>query len=216
MTKNMSRPVRYGLLAVFLTASLAACDSPKTETSGPATDVEDTTNNSSPEAEGTGPEQPGPENDEQSVSYPNLPAGEDDYDSSEVRQCLTVAWLGSTDVPDGVSVQVKTVRITPSGVFELAGSSCDGVQGCTDSFAFTSADESCSVSLEATASNGTEAFLRLAGRCVSQDTRQCDELLADDRSPISLYQPEPPTDEEYPEDPPSEEEPPSEESPPSG
>jgi len=212
----MSRWVRHGLLAVALTVSLAACDAPGD--SNPATDTENTETGGSPEVEGTGPEPPGPTDDGKSVSYPNLPAGEDDdsdYDSSQLRQCMTVAWLGRTDVPAGVSVQVKAVRITPPGVFDLTGSKCGGVRACADSFAFTSADESCSVSITATAANDTTAYLRLTGHCVPQDAQQCDELLADDGSPIELNQPEPQTSDESQEDPPPDEDQPSEEQPPS-
>jgi hypothetical protein len=214
MIKKIFRPVRCGLLAAALTVSLAACGSEDTGDPSPDPDITET--NSSPETEGTGPEPPRPPDDGASVSFPDLPAGKDNNnnDDSQEQQCVTIEWLGQDDVPDGVSVQVKSVRITPAGVFEISGSSCDKVQGCTDSFAFTSADESCSVSIKATATNGTPAYMRLAGRCVSKNVQQCDELLADDGSPISLFQPEgevPPEDEA----PSSEEQqPPPEESPP--
>ncbi|HEY0453373.1 hypothetical protein [Actinophytocola sp.] len=216
MTTNMSRLVRYGLLAGVVTVTLAACD---TQGSGrPAAGAETTEASSSPQTEGTGPERPRPSDDGTSVSFPDLPAGKDSYDSSEVRQCVTVAWLGRMDVPDGVSVQVKSVRITPPGVFDINGSSCHGVQGCAGSFAFTAAGESCSVSITATASNEKGANLWLAGHCVSSDPRQCDELLADGGSSISLRQPSgPPTADGPPtsDGPPSAEQPPpSEQSPP--
>lgn len=206
MTKNMSRVARIGLVAVALTISITACGTKKTGNSAPETELSDTsssspTDTSSPEVEGTGPEQPRPPDKGTAVSFPDLPAGQDDYDDSQVRQCLTVKWLGRTDIPAGVSVQVKAVRITPRGVFDINGTSCGGVRGCTASFAFTSADESCSVPLKATGTDGTNAYLRLTGRCVSRNAQQCDELLADDGSPITLSQPQPD------EDPPAEEQP---------
>jgi hypothetical protein len=217
MTKDKFCLVRQGLLAVALTASLAACGSGETRDPPPDTDITDTSG--SPEVEGTGPEPPRPPDDGKSLSYPNLPAGEaDNYTDAPLRQCVLVKWLGQTAVPDGVSVPVRSTRITPGGVFDITGSSCRGVQGCTESFSFTSADESCSVSITATGADGKEAYLRLTGHCVSKNARQCDELLADDRSPISLHQPEP--DEESPEDPTTDEvpttdeQPTSEESPP--
>jgi hypothetical protein len=213
MTKNVSRLARFGLVAVALTILITACGTKETGNPAPDADSADTSSptdaSSSPDVEGTGPEQPRPPDKGTSVSFPDLPAGRDDYDDSQVRQCMTVKWLGRTDIPAGVSVQVKTVRITPPGVFDLNGTRCGGVRGCTDSFAFTSAGESCSVSIKATAKNGMDAYLRLAGRCVSRNVQQCDELLADDGSPIPLSQPQPD------EDPPSEEQPPTpEESPP--
>jgi hypothetical protein len=218
MTKNISRWVRRGLPAVAVVVALAGCDSPSA--GNPTADTENTETSEaggSPEAEGSGPEPPRPPDDGKSVSYPNLPAGEDNnsnYDSSQMRQCMTVAWLGQMDVPDGISVRVTAVRIMPPGVFDLTGSGCDGVEACA-SFTFTAEDEPCSVSIEATATNGTRASLRLAGRCLPQGARECDELLADDGSPIKLYQPDPPQSDGTQEDPPPDEEQPSEEQPPS-
>jgi hypothetical protein len=205
MTNNMSRLARLGLMAVALTISITACGTKQTGSPTPDGETADTSSSpvdtSSPEVEGTGPEQPRPPDKGTSVSFPDLPAGEDDYDDSQLQQCITVKWLGRTKVPAGVSVQVKTVRITPPGVFNLNGTRCGGVRGCTESFAFTAARESCSVSIKATAKNETDAYLRLTGRCVSKSAQQCDELLADDRSPIPLRQPQPdpdPTTEEQP------------------
>ena len=205
MTKNMSRIARVGLVAAALTISITACGTkesgnpaPDSESAGPGSGPTDT---SSPKVEGTGPEQPRPPDKGTSVSFPDLPAGRDHYDDSRLQQCVTVKWLGRKDIPAGVSVQVKAVRITPERVFDINGTRCDGVRGCTESFTFTSADESCSVSIKATATNGTNAYLRLTGRCVSRNAQQCDELLADDGSPITLRQPQP---DEHP---PSEEQP---------
>src|SRR5688500_18767592 len=102
MTKNISRWVRRGLPAVAVMVTLAACDSPST--GNPTADTENTEiteAGGSPEAEGSGPEPPRPPDDDKSVSYPNLPAGEagdSNYDSSQMRQCMTVEWLGQTDV----------------------------------------------------------------------------------------------------------------------
>lgn len=223
MLKNICRVVGYGFLAVALTVPLAACDT--SDAGSPSAEVDDTGTGGSPEVEGTGPENPRSPDGGKSVSYPDLPVGRD----SQTDRCLTVQWLGHTDVPDGVSVQVKGVRFEPGGVFEQHGRGCDGAGACTGSFAFTSAGNSCSVGLVATAKEGKTGYLVLTGVCVPRGRPQCRELLAQGGKRIELTQPtdersdeeSPPDDDSPPEQgpssadqPPAEENPPPDESPP--
>jgi hypothetical protein len=206
MIKYLRRLVGCGFLAVALTVPLAACDT--SDAGNPAAEADDTGTGGSPGIESSGPEDPRSPDDRPVVSYPDLPVGE----NTQQEQCLTVQWLGRTDVPDGVSVQVKGVRIDPGVVFEQPGRGCDGVQACTGSFAFTSADNSCSVALVATGKKGKREYLKVAGRCVPRDREQCGELLAEGGSSIPLNQPEeePSPEENPPEENPPEENPPDE------
>lgn len=188
------RVLRCGLLAAAMTLPLVACDSQETADSPP-----EVTSTGSPATEGTGPEEPGKPVDGVSVSLPGVPVGGDADDDSQVQQCVTASWLGDEDIPEGVFVVVTGVRVVPADVFDIDGSSCGGIVGCTESFAFTAEQDSCSVSITATATEEREADLLLSGkaRCVDRYAQRCKDLAANStEKTIALTQPYEPPDEE--------------------
>lgn len=197
-----------GLLVITAGLALTACVSRDAAGPDESETVETTT---SPATEETGPETPLTEDGEVSVSLPGLPVGGGADDDSQVRQCVTVSWLGDEDVPGGVAVVVSGVSVDPSGVFEVDGSSCGGLRGCVESFAFTAADEQCSVPVRALGTDGDEAQLRLSGSARCADKRRCEEFAATvSGDSIGLTQPfeDPePTTDESPTDEPTTEEP---------
>jgi hypothetical protein len=182
---KVSRLVRCGLLAVAL--PLVACDAQQ-----PTEPPPEVTSTDSPSMEGTGPDEPGAEVDGVSVSLPGVPVGGRPDDRSRMRQCVTASWLGDDPVPEGVSVVVTGIRIVPGDVFDIAGSSCGGIVGCTESFAFTADGESCSVPVEARAADEQPADLFMSGqaRCAERDAQRCHDLPANvPEKSIDLTQP---------------------------
>jgi hypothetical protein len=179
------RLIRCGLLAAAL--PLVACDAQQ-----PAEPPPEVTSTGSPSMEGTGPDAPGAKVDGVSVSLPGVPVGGDADDESKMRQCVTASWLGGDPVPEGVSVVVTGIRIVPGGVFDIAGSSCGGIAGCAESFAFTADGESCSVPVEARAAVEQPADLFMSGqaRCAGRDAQRCNDLPANvPEKSIDLTQP---------------------------
>jgi hypothetical protein len=131
-----------------------------------------------PPTEGTGPERPAPGvQAPPAIDIASLPIGRGSGGNEEaVRQCVTVEWLDS-DIPDGISVVVTAIRVTPSGVFTVSrsGSGCRAPL-CRSSFAFTADRDACSVPVVAT--GPAEAFAELildgqircpAGRAACRD-----------------------------------------------
>lgn len=181
------RLVRCGLLTVAMALPIVACDSQPSADPPP-----EVTTTDSPAMEGTGPDEPGTEVDGVSVSLPGVPVGGGADDESRMRQCVTASWLGGDPVPEGVSVVVTDVRIVPDDVFDIAGSSCGGIVGCTESFAFTSDGGLCSVPVEARAADVRSADLFMSGkaRCADRDAQRCNDLPANiPEKSIDLTQP---------------------------
>ena len=118
---------------------------------------------SAPAVEGTGAEQPAPPVAQAppAIKIASLPVGKGSNVEAGRVTCVKVSWLG-TRIPDGVSVDVIGVRFDPAGLFEQAGSGCDGSL-CRDSFAFTATDTTCTVPVAAQDSSG-EGTLYLDGR----------------------------------------------------
>lgn len=162
-----------GLLVLAALLPLIACGAGDPGDPPPDTDTRTSAETTgSPATEGTGPETPRTGDGEVSVSLPGLPVGGGADDSGQVRQCVTVAWMGEDDIPDDVAVVVAGVQLTPPGVFEADGSGCGGIQGCTESFAFTSTGDLCTVPVRALGTGGATAELRLSGsaRCGRAET----------------------------------------------
>jgi hypothetical protein len=181
------RLVRCGLLTAAMALPLAACDSQRSAEPPP-----EVTTTDSPAMEGTGPDKPGAEVDGVSVDLPGVPVGGGADDESRMRQCVTASWLGGDPVPEGVSVVVTDMWIEPGDVFDITGSSCGGIVGCTESFAFTSDGGTCSVPVEASAADVRSADLFMSGEahCADEDARRCDDLPANvPEKSIDLTQP---------------------------
>jgi hypothetical protein len=170
---NIVRLVRCGLLTTAMALPLVACDSSK-----PAEPPPEVTSTGSPAMEGTGADEPGAEVDGVSVSLPGVPVGGRADDESKMRQCVTASWLGGDPVPEGVSVEVTGIRIVPDDVFDIVGSRCGGIVGCTESFTFTADGELCSVLVEARAADVRSADLFMSGKahCADRDEQRCEDL----------------------------------------
>jgi hypothetical protein len=161
-----------------------------------------------PKTEGSGPEQPRPQESKAvAISVPSLPVGGGADDEEAVDQCVGVSWLGDDEITDGVSIAVTAVWITPDGVFKMNGSGCGGTPACAASFSFTSERTDCSVSVTAKAIEGASANLSLRGeaRCSAEQEHQCRDLVAHEtgqsiqlRQPIPPEQPPSSTDETTP------------------
>ena len=184
------------LLVAALAIPLAACGAvagaPGADTPTALTSSPDTESTSSPPTEATGTEKPLPTEDEISIAVPTLPIGGDTDDSGSVQQCVRVSWLGDDDVPEGVSVAVAAVTITPGGVFDRSGSGCGGEPAC-DHFAFTADRPTCSVSITAKGTDGKVASLVMRGtaECAAGQQEKCADLVASVKGQsIQLQQPE--------------------------
>jgi hypothetical protein len=222
---NVNKIRCWGLLAVVVVLSLAACakrqaaDSPADIESNQAAEtteaMETMVDTASPTVEGRGPETPRAGDDKVAVTLPGLPVGRqgDVDDEFQAEQCVLLGWLGSTDLPDGVSVVVTGVHFDPPGVFEEDGSGCGGARVCAEPFAFTSAKESCSVLARARESDGVDTGLLLSGyaSCASRAAQKCRDVAASNSGQsIPLTQPYVEPDEqpdEQPDEGPDEEEP---------
>jgi hypothetical protein len=182
------RLVRCGLLAAAVTLPLVACDSQQAAEPPP-----EVTTTDSPAAEGTGPEEPGPDANGYSVDLPGLPVGGGTGGDTGVEQCATASWIGDP-IPEGVSVVVRDVRVEPEEAFDIIGSSCGEPDGC-ESFTFTAQPGKCSVPVRAKGTNGNASLL-LFGEpvCADGNARRCDEFAASlTGAAIPLTQPEGPT-----------------------
>lgn len=159
------------LLAVVVTAGVAACETQREETAGPRTQEEVTTADS-PVEEGTGLESPLPPDDEVAVNLPELPVGGSSTGEPEA-QCAAATL---SPVPDGVSVTVTAIRFSEDGVFTARGSGCDSYPPCAG-FTFTPERSTCGVAVEATGTTDEEnVLLFLDGKCVEEITGACAEL----------------------------------------
>jgi hypothetical protein len=195
MNVNKNRIV----VAVVMFLSLAACgeqqaDDSSTDNGPQAGDTQETMEDpGQPTLEGDDPETPRSGDDDVAVPLPGLPVGlAGDVDETQDDQCVVAAWLGSDPVPDGVSVVVTDFAFDPTGVFTSDGSGCGGGEACAEPFAFTSAQESCSLAVHATARDGETTSLLLSGRasCASEDERKCRDVAANSSGQaITLYQP---------------------------
>jgi hypothetical protein len=191
---NVRSLTRYHLLGAMLAVPLVACGGGQNAQSTDLPSASPTTElPGSPGVEPTGPESPGPAGrGGVAISLPSLPVGGGADDSDSVHQCVTVSWKGQQDIPDGVSVVVTAVQITPAGVFERGGGGCGGAANCGASFAFTSGRTACSVPVTARGTDGKSANLSLRGsaRCPAGEERKCQDLAAHvTGQPIPLQQP---------------------------
>jgi hypothetical protein len=178
------RIMRCGPLVV-LALLLVACGSKTTDggSDEPIADPTDTPaaeSSAAPATEGTGPERPAPPGEARpAIDIASLPVGRDaNDDETTARQCVTVSWLGSR-IPDGISVVVTAVRITPSDAFTQSSSGC-GHPLCRASFVFSDDDDTCSVPVVAKRSSGASAQLFMDGkvRCPAGREAACRDFAA--------------------------------------
>lgn len=135
---------------------------------------------SAPATEGSGPETPqsaqpgGP-----SLTVVSLPVGGSATPdgSNTDQQCGSVSWRLDS-IPDGVTVQLGDVSLSPSGIFDLGGSGCGSDQTvCSSGLTWTAASSGCAVPVTQTdpSSSGT-VTIEVPGviNCPSQAV--CDDL----------------------------------------
>ncbi|HEV2778959.1 MAG TPA: hypothetical protein VGX25_06105 [Actinophytocola sp.] len=202
---KLLRFIRDNSLVAVAAVLLTACGTQAEESSEPtAPPVESTESTVDPSVEPTDqpekPQQPG--GGAPSIPVPTLPIGGSADDDSQVDQCVIANWLGDSEVPEKVSILVKTIDIKPPGVFDKTGSGCGGTTSCSGGFAFTSSRTKCSVAVRAKAEHGRSARLVFTGalRCPAGQDRICRDFVKKIKpQSIPLRQPgEPPSSEESP------------------
>lgn len=144
-------------------------------TAGPESPIAETT----PPVEGTGTEAPPPTTKPRpAIELASLPVGGgSETGTSEQDQCIDVAWLGN-EMPDGVSVEVTSMRISPKGVFRSGSGSLECGRSC-DSYVFQEQGDDCHVAVHAQQAN-TDATLRVSGkvRCPAGKRQTCEAFAA--------------------------------------
>jgi hypothetical protein len=93
------------------------------DSSASATNSEPTNLNSTPSAEGTGPEQPQSQQSRPSVEVVGLPIGGNSDPQGAAQQCVGVSWISNTALLPGFALTVMEVPVTEP--FTLAGG-CPG------------------------------------------------------------------------------------------
>jgi hypothetical protein len=139
-----------------------------------------------------------------SISLPSLPMGKRNVDylpGDDDLQCVTAAWLG-TSIRAGVSVVVKSFKVSPSTHFRLGGN-C-GKPACTAGFTFTARNDFCYLLAKPLVYMDDEAtryatvtFVGTA-KCAAGNQKLCSDFAAQsakefsDLKPFSLAPPWPP------------------------
>ena len=134
-----------------------------------------------PSAEGTGPESPQKSYEAGPVAnLPSLPIGGGGaIPTGGAQQCAGVSWVGPKPIPPGIVVTIDTIKLESETIFKLDGSCTSGGGApCTTSWRWTSQtqDMGCSVAATQIASveKQTEVHLKLSGRVLCGEQSECD------------------------------------------
>jgi hypothetical protein len=82
-------------------------DSSESSTSSQPTDL-----NSTPSAEGSGPEQPQSQQNRPAVEVVGLPVGGGGDPNGAAQQCVGVSWISNTALPSGFAITVTDIHVT--------------------------------------------------------------------------------------------------------
>ena len=187
-----------------------------------------------PSAEPTEPESPQPTQQKPSIKIANAPIGPG-ADGYGPLGCAEVKWLGTTPIPDGITIKLGSIHLDdPKDIFELDQSicsddnkapSCVGLEwkGGDPPECYVGAKEVGIVDINEAEDIEVDIILAVTVTCKNQ--ADCDSLAADPKNSVGSSvdfeprgtlseTPSEPTPEEQPEQPPEEQpEPPPEEQP---